>query len=68
MHPAPFRTRSAIVSREGDLWRWDGYRASAEAPTAAATTNIAGGVGFMGRKPSQNVSTLSNLMSRTNLN
>ena len=25
-----------LVSREGDLWRWDGFAASAEAPTAAA--------------------------------
>ena len=25
-----------LVSREGDLWRWDGFQASAEAPTAAA--------------------------------
>ncbi len=25
-----------LVTREGDLWRWDGFRASAEAPTAAA--------------------------------
>ncbi|MEP1206659.1 MAG: chromosome segregation protein SMC [Rhizobiaceae bacterium] len=25
-----------LVSKDGDLWRWDGYRASAEAPTAAA--------------------------------
>ena len=25
-----------LVSREGDLWRWDGYSAAAEAPTAAA--------------------------------
>ena len=25
-----------LVSREGDLWRWDGYVAGAEAPTAAA--------------------------------
>ncbi len=25
-----------LVSTDGDLWRWDGYRASAEAPTAAA--------------------------------
>ncbi len=25
-----------VVSREGDLWRWDGFRAGAEAPTAAA--------------------------------
>jgi len=25
-----------LVSKEGDLWRWDGYVATAEAPTAAA--------------------------------
>ncbi len=25
-----------LVSREGDLWRWDGYSASADAPTPAA--------------------------------
>jgi chromosome segregation protein len=25
-----------LVSREGDLWRWDGYAAAAEAPTVAA--------------------------------
>jgi chromosome segregation protein len=25
-----------LVSREGDLWRWDGFAAAAEAPTAAA--------------------------------
>jgi chromosome segregation protein len=25
-----------LVSRQGDLWRWDGYVATAEAPTAAA--------------------------------
>ncbi len=25
-----------LVSREGDLWRWDGFLAGAEAPTAAA--------------------------------
>jgi chromosome segregation protein len=25
-----------LVSREGDLWRWDGYTVTAEAPTAAA--------------------------------
>ena len=25
-----------LVTTDGDLWRWDGYRASAEAPTAAA--------------------------------
>jgi len=26
-----------LVSRDGDFWRWDGYAASAEVPTAAAT-------------------------------
>ena len=26
-----------LVSREGDVWRWDGYVAGAEAPTPAAT-------------------------------
>lgn len=25
-----------LVSKEGDLWRWDGFQAGAEAPTAAA--------------------------------
>ena len=25
-----------LVSKQGDLWRWDGFRAGAEAPTAAA--------------------------------
>jgi chromosome segregation protein len=25
-----------LVSREGDLWRWDGFAAAADAPTAAA--------------------------------
>ena len=25
-----------LVSLEGDLWRWDGFVAAAEAPTAAA--------------------------------
>jgi chromosome segregation protein len=25
-----------LVSAEGDLWRWDGYTAAADAPTAAA--------------------------------
>lgn len=25
-----------LVSKEGDMWRWDGYTAAAEAPTAAA--------------------------------
>lgn len=29
-------TGQRLVSLEGDLWRWDGYRASAEAPTPAA--------------------------------
>ena len=26
-----------LVSKEGDVWRWDGYCAAADAPTAAAT-------------------------------
>jgi chromosome segregation protein len=30
------RPGQRLVSREGDLWRWDGYAAAAEAPTAAA--------------------------------
>ena len=30
------RPGQRLVSREGDLWRWDGYVAAAEAPTAAA--------------------------------
>jgi chromosome segregation protein len=30
------RPGQRLVSREGALWRWDGYRASADAPTAAA--------------------------------
>ncbi|MEE9313509.1 MAG: chromosome segregation protein SMC, partial [Rhizobiaceae bacterium] len=25
-----------LVTKDGDLWRWDGYRASSEAPTSAA--------------------------------
>ena len=25
-----------LVTREGDLWRWDGYAAAGDAPTAAA--------------------------------
>jgi len=29
-------TGQRLVSLAGDLWRWDGYRASAEAPTPAA--------------------------------
>ena len=29
-------TGQVLVSREGDIWRWDGFRASAEAPTTAA--------------------------------
>ena len=30
------KTGQRLVSREGALWRWDGYLASADAPTAAA--------------------------------
>ena len=30
------KTGQRLVSAEGALWRWDGYRASADAPTAAA--------------------------------
>jgi chromosome segregation protein len=30
------RPGQRLVSREGDLWRWDGFAAAAEAPTAAA--------------------------------
>jgi chromosome segregation protein len=30
------RPGQRLVSREGDLWRWDGFRAAAEAPTPAA--------------------------------
>ncbi len=30
------RPGQRLVSREGDLWRWDGYVAAAEAPTPAA--------------------------------
>ncbi|MEN0040321.1 MAG: chromosome segregation protein SMC, partial [Pseudomonadota bacterium] len=29
-------TGQILVSLEGDIWRWDGFRASAEAPTSAA--------------------------------
>ncbi len=29
-------TGQRLVTLDGDLWRWDGYRASAEAPTATA--------------------------------
>ena len=25
-----------LVSKEGDMWRWDGFTAAAEAPTPAA--------------------------------
>ena len=25
-----------LVSREGDLWRWDGFTVAADAPTGAA--------------------------------
>jgi chromosome segregation protein len=30
------KTGQRLVSREGDLWRWDGFAAAAEAPTATA--------------------------------
>jgi chromosome segregation protein len=30
------RPGQRLVSREGDLWRWDGFHAAADAPTAAA--------------------------------
>ncbi len=30
------KTGQRLVSREGDLWRWDGYATAANAPTAAA--------------------------------
>ena len=30
------RPGQRVVSREGDLWRWDGFTAAADAPTAAA--------------------------------
>ena len=30
------KTGQRLVSREGDLWRWDGYVAAAHAPTGAA--------------------------------
>ena len=33
---ANLQTGQRLVTQDGDLWRWDGYRASAEAPTAAA--------------------------------
>ncbi len=33
---AQLRTGQRLVSREGDLWRWDGFVAAAEAPTPAA--------------------------------
>ena len=33
---ALLRPGQRLVSREGDLWRWDGFVATAEAPTAAA--------------------------------
>ncbi|NKB56124.1 MAG: chromosome segregation protein SMC [Alphaproteobacteria bacterium] len=34
---ANLRPGQRLVSREGSLWRWDGYRVSAGAPTPAAT-------------------------------
>lgn len=33
---AALKQGQRLVSLEGDLWRWDGYQASSEAPTAAA--------------------------------
>ncbi|MFX5793689.1 hypothetical protein ABTD98_21705, partial [Acinetobacter baumannii] len=30
------KTGPRLVSREGDLWRWDGFVAAAHAPTGAA--------------------------------
>ncbi|MCX7323282.1 MAG: chromosome segregation protein SMC [Hyphomicrobiales bacterium] len=33
---AQLHTGQRLVSREGDLWRWDGFVAAAEAPTPAA--------------------------------
>lgn len=33
---AQLRAGQRLVSREGDLWRWDGFVAAADAPTAAA--------------------------------
>ncbi|HSI41261.1 MAG TPA: chromosome segregation SMC family protein, partial [Xanthobacteraceae bacterium] len=33
---ARLRPGQRLVSRQGDIWRWDGFTAAAEAPTAAA--------------------------------
>ena len=33
---ATLQTGQRLVSREGDLWRWDGFVAAAHAPTGAA--------------------------------
>ncbi len=33
---ARLRPGQRLVSREGDIWRWDGFTAAADAPTAAA--------------------------------
>jgi len=33
---AELKPGQRLVSREGDLWRWDGYAAAAQAPTGAA--------------------------------
>ena len=33
---AELKPGQRLVSRDGDLWRWDGYAAAADAPTAAA--------------------------------
>jgi chromosome segregation protein len=35
-YAAGLKPGQRLVSREGDLWRWDGFAAAAEAPTAAA--------------------------------
>jgi chromosome segregation protein len=35
-HAAALKPGQRLVSREGDLWRWDGFAASAHAPTGAA--------------------------------
>ena len=34
--PRALKTGQRLVSREGDLWRWDGFVAAAHAPTGAA--------------------------------
>ena len=34
--PALLKPGQRLVSRDGDLWRWDGFAADAHAPTGAA--------------------------------